>query len=94
MKIQKPKKGSKVLCLAEIINNPNDPTIFPPNIGWVYLVESVHRMNDSFDFDPKGKKIGITLVGFGFSKNEPDMKFIYDSDSFRVVGRAKIISHQ
>jgi hypothetical protein len=44
MKIQKPKIGSKVLCIAECIEW-QEMTAFPPKIGWVYLVNYIQKMN-------------------------------------------------
>jgi hypothetical protein len=95
MKNQKPKKGSKVLCISEGENDPKDPVILPPTIGWVYLVQEVRRLNDSFsEFDPKGKRIGVSLVGFGIPKKQPHLKIFYDASMFRVIGKAKMISPQ
>ena len=95
MKIQKPKKGSKVLCISEGENDPKDPVMLPPTIGWVYLVQEVRRLNDSFsEFDPKGKRIGVSLVGFGIPKKQPHLKIFYDASMFRVIGKAKMISPQ
>lgn len=95
MKILKPKKGSKVLCISECEDDPKDPVILPPTIGWVYLVQEVRRLNNSFsEFDPKGKRIGVSLVGFGIPKKEPTKKIFYDANMFRVIGKAKMISPQ
>jgi len=93
MKNPKPKKGSKVLCIAEG-KDWGAETDCPPQIGWVYLVDQVERMNEEFKEDPKGKYLGIGLMGFGIHKKDPDLKALWDSGFFRVVGKGKIISAQ
>ena len=94
MRNKKPKKWSKVLCIAEDKSWAED-TLCPPRIGWVYLVDVVQKMNADFtDEDPKGKRRAIGLMGFGTKKKDSEGRFLYDADFFRVVGKGKIISAQ
>jgi len=94
MKNPKPKKGSKVLCIAEHPQWPKD-VISPPQIGWVYLVGYAQKMNADFsEEDPKGKRLGVQLAGTGICKKDPDVWMIYPAECFRVVGKGKIISAQ
>lgn len=84
---------SSLYCRGK--DDPKEPVILPPVIGWVYLVQEVRRLDDTFsEFDPKGKRTGISLVGFGIPKKEPTKKMFYDANMFRVVGKAKMISPQ
>jgi hypothetical protein len=92
MKIQKPKIGSKVLCIAES-TEWQEMTAFPPKIGWVYLVYHIQKMNaDLTDIDPKGKRLVIGLVGLGKPKKKEDNGWLFSAEFFRVVGKGKFIS--
>ncbi len=94
MKNPKPKKGSKVLCISE---HPQwaEVAFFPPQIGWVYLVDSALKMTADFsEEDPKGKRLGVRLIGAGIFKKDPDCWMAYPAECFRVVGKGKVISAQ
>ena len=92
MKIQKPKIGSKVLCIAEAMEW-QEMTAFTPKIGWVYLVDYIQKMNaDLTELDPKGKRLCIGLVGLGKLKKKEDSRYLFSADFFRVVGKGRFIT--
>ena len=91
MREKKPKKGSKVLCIAEHPDWSRDSD-HPPKLGWVYLVTDVERMDALFrEADPKGKLLALTLLGCGEKRTDPDLIGGYRHDCFRVVGNGRII---
>jgi hypothetical protein len=74
----KPKKGSKVLCIAE---HPvwEKKARINPKIGWVYLVVGIVTVEG---------KIVLQLLGQG---DQPDgMVWAYPPDYFQVVGKGKV----
>ena len=78
MKNPKPKKGSKVLCIAE--NRGWEKTArINPKIGWVYLVVGIASV--------EGKKL-LQLLGQGAQPN--GMVWGYPPDYFQVVGKGKV----
>lgn len=78
MKNPKPRKGSKVLCIAECPGWEKTARI-NPKIGWVYLVVGIASV--------EGRKL-LQLLGQGEQPN--GMVWAYPPDYFQVVGKGKV----
>lgn len=75
----KPKKGSKVLCIAEYPGWEKTARI-NPKIGWVYLVVGIV---------PVEGEIVLQLLGQGAQPN--GRVWGYPPDYFQVLGKGKVI---
>ena len=80
----KPKKGSKVLCIAEFPGWEKTARI-NPKIGWVYLVQDTKKVNKGTPEEDDQ----LILLGQGVQPDE--MVWCYPSRYFQVVGKGKVI---
>ena len=81
-KPRKPRKGSKVLCLAEY-PGWKDTARINPKIGWVYLVEDTRVVNKG----TPNEETHLMLLGMGDQPN--DWRWCYPSRFFQKLGNGK-----
>lgn len=80
----KPKKGSKVLCVAEYPGWKKTARI-NPKIGWVYLVQDTKKVNTG----TPDEDVQLILLGQGAQPD--DRVWCYPSRYFQVVGKGRVI---